>query len=50
MIKDRDIQLDGGFLLGLTESMKGTVRFTLLQNDEVLCERTLPNRLLAYNE
>jgi very-short-patch-repair endonuclease len=50
MIKDRDIQLDGGFLLGLTESMKGSVRFTLLQNDEVLCEHVQPVELLAYNE
>jgi very-short-patch-repair endonuclease len=49
-IKDRDIQLDGGFLLGLTESMKGSVRFTLSQNEEVLCERVLPVELLAYNE
>ncbi|MBE0507497.1 MAG: DUF3320 domain-containing protein [Marinospirillum sp.] len=50
MIKDRDIRLDGGFLLGLTESMKGTVRFALLQNEEVLCQRTLPVELLAHNE
>ncbi|KDE40748.1 DNA helicase related protein [Nitrincola lacisaponensis] len=50
MVKDRDIQLDGGFLLGLTESMKGTVRFSLVQNGEVLCERTLPVELLAHNE
>lgn len=49
-IKDRDIQLDGGFLLGLTESMKGSVRFTLSQNEEVLCEQVLPVELLAYNE
>jgi very-short-patch-repair endonuclease len=50
MIRDRDIQLDGGFLLGLTEAMKGSMRFTLMQNDEVFCERTLPVELLAHNE
>ncbi|WP_235042121.1 DUF4011 domain-containing protein [Vreelandella profundi] len=49
-LKDRDLELDGGFLLGLTESMRGTVTFTVRQSGEVLTEQNMPVELLACNE
>jgi very-short-patch-repair endonuclease len=49
-IRDRDIQLDGGFLLDLSESMKGLVTFSLLSGGALLAEEVCPVELLAVNE
>lgn len=49
-IKDRDLQLDGGFLLGLTESMRGTVTFSVMQAGQTLAELPVKVELLASNE
>ena len=49
-IKDRDLEVDGGFLLGLAESVQGNLWFRLEKDDEVLAELAKPVELLAYNE
>ncbi|NYS78046.1 MULTISPECIES: DUF4011 domain-containing protein [Halomonadaceae] len=49
-LKDRDLELDGGFLLGLTESMRGSVTLSVRQGEETLAEHTVPVELLACNE
>lgn len=49
-LKDRDIELDGGFLMGLTESISGTVTFELLQGNDVLVKSDHKVELLAHNE
>lgn len=49
-VRDKDLQLDGGFLLGLSESMKGEVIFRLSHQGEPLLEQSLPVELLANNE
>lgn len=49
-MKDRDLELDGGFLLGLTESMRGTVTIRVCQGDLCLAELAIPVELLAHNE
>jgi len=49
-IKDRDLELDGGFLFGLTESMRGRVTISVRQGNDTLAERVIPVELLARNE
>ncbi|MEH6388491.1 MAG: DUF3320 domain-containing protein [Pseudomonas profundi] len=49
-MKDRDLELDGGFLFGLTDSMRGTVTIRVRQGDDTLAERVIPVELLARNE
>lgn len=49
-VKDRDIDLDGGFLLDLTESIRGTVTFVAEQGGCVVAQETKTVDLLAYNE
>lgn len=49
-LKDRDIELDGGFLLNLAESVQGTATFTLEAGCRVIGELSRPVELLAYNE
>lgn len=49
-ISDRDIEMDGGFLLGLAEAMRGTITLTASRGEEVLAEESRPVELLAYNE
>lgn len=49
-IKDRDIQLEGGFLLSLADAVKGEVVVTVEHNGQVVAEQTKPLELLAYNE
>jgi Protein of unknown function (DUF4011) len=49
-IKDRDIDLDGGFLLGLSDAVRGTVTITVEMDGSVLAEDIKPVELLAYNE
>jgi len=49
-LKDRDIELDGGFLLNLVESVRGTVTFIVEAGGSTLAEQSLPVELLAYNE
>ena len=49
-IGDRDLEVDGGFLLGLTESVRGNVSLRLERNGETLAELSKPVELLAYNE
>ena len=49
-IGDRDLEVDGGFLLGLTESVRGNVGLRLERNGETLAELSKPVELLAYNE
>lgn len=49
-VKDRDIELDGGFLLTLADAVRGTVTITVEKDGLVLAEVTKPVELLAYNE
>jgi very-short-patch-repair endonuclease/DNA polymerase III delta prime subunit len=49
-MKDRDLELDGGFLFGLTESMRGTVTIFVRCDGKVLAEQTVKVELLACNE
>ncbi|ADH84743.1 DUF3320 domain-containing protein [Desulfurivibrio alkaliphilus] len=49
-IKDRDIELDGGFLLNLADAVRGTITITAEKNGVVLAEETKSVDLLAYNE
>ena len=49
-MKDRDLELDGGFLHGLTESMRGTVTIRVSQAEQCLAEVAIPVELLACNE
>lgn len=50
VIGSRDVELSGGFLLDLTESIRGTVTFAAEQGGRVLAEETKTVELLAYNE
>ena len=49
-ITDRDVEVDGGFLLNLADSVRGTVTFRLAKNGSVLAESAKEIELLAYNE
>lgn len=49
-IKDRDVELDGGFLYGLTESMRGSVTIRVTSGEQLLDEQTIAIELLARNE
>ena len=50
MVKNRDVDLDGGFLLDLAESIKGTVTIVAKSGDRVLGQEQQVVELLAYNE
>ncbi len=50
MLKDRDLALDGGFLFGLTESVRGAVTLRVNQGDTLLAEQAINVELLASNE
>ncbi len=49
-LKDRNIELDGNFLLNLVESVRGTATFTAEAGGRILFEQSLAVELLAYNE
>lgn len=49
-VRHRDIELDGKFLLGLSDAIRGTVTARVSQSDIVLAEETTSVELLAYNE
>ncbi|MDJ0944542.1 MAG: DUF3320 domain-containing protein [Kiloniellales bacterium] len=49
-VKDRDLKLNGGFLLDLTEAIRGTVTISVEKGGLVIAEETKPVELLAYNE
>ncbi|MCG7928936.1 MAG: DUF3320 domain-containing protein [Candidatus Thiodiazotropha lotti] len=49
-IKDRDVQLEGGFLLNLADSVRGTVKITVEHSGEIVADQAKPVELLAYNE
>ena len=49
-ITDRDIELDGAFLLELADSMSGVATITVEHNGTVIADQTKPVELLAYNE
>ncbi len=49
-VKHRDIELDGGFLLKLSESMAGTVSIRAEKDGALLAEESRPVELLAFNE
>lgn len=49
-IRDRDIELDGDFLLNLADSVRGTVTITVEKEGIVISKETKPVELLAYNE
>ena len=49
-INDLDIELDGGFLLNLADSMSGSVTISVKQADKVIADEVKPVELLAYNE
>lgn len=49
-VKNRDVDLDGGFLLDLTESIRGTVTIVATVGDRVLGQVQKDVELLAYNE
>ncbi|MEQ9199216.1 MAG: hypothetical protein RLN80_04465, partial [Rhodospirillales bacterium] len=50
MVRDRELSLDGGLLLNLSESVSGTAKFTVEKDETVLFEIVEPVELLAYNE
>ena len=49
-ISDRDLEVDGSFLMNLAESIRGTVTFSLEKDGTILAELIKPVELLAYNE
>ena len=49
-IKDREIELDGSFLLNLADSMSGIITITVEQGEVVLANETKSVELLVYNE
>ena len=49
-IADRDIELDGAFLLNLADSMAGFATITVEHRGAVIAGETKPVELLAYNE
>ena len=49
-IPDRDVELDGQFLLGLADSVAGTAKITVEHGGSVVGEETKAVELLAYNE
>lgn len=49
-IKERTLDLEGGFLLGLTEAVRGSVTLTIERDGEILAEESKPVDVLAYNE
>ena len=49
-ILDRDLEVDGSFLMNIAESIRGTVTFGLEKDGNILAELTKPVELLAYNE
>lgn len=49
-VSDRDVELNGDFLLQLTESMRGTLTLRVEKKEELLGEETQQIELLAYNE
>lgn len=49
-VKNRDVDLDGGFLLDLTESIRGTVTIGAKAGDRLLGQEQKVVELLAYNE
>ena len=49
-ILDRDLEVDGGFLMNITESIRGDVTFRLEKDGNFLAELAKPVELLAYNE
>ncbi len=48
--KQRDLEVEGGFLLGLDEAMRGTVTLRVERDGEVLTEESRTVELLARNE
>lgn len=49
-IRNRDVELDGGFLLDLTESIRGTIIVLAEVDGRILARETKTVELLAYNE
>jgi very-short-patch-repair endonuclease len=49
-IKDRNIELNGQFMLDLADSIRGSARITIECNNALLAETSIPVELLAYNE
>lgn len=49
-IKDRELELDGNFLLNLADSVRGTVSITVRKEGTLIAELAKPVELLAYNE
>ena len=49
-ITDRDIELDGAFLLELADSMSGVAIITVERDGTIIADQTKPVELLAYNE
>jgi very-short-patch-repair endonuclease/DNA polymerase III delta prime subunit len=50
IIRDRDIQLDGNFLMNLTDSMRGSIQIRVESDEETIAEISTAIELLAYNE
>lgn len=49
-VRDRDVDLDGAFLLGLSESLRGTVTVRVEKGGALLTEESRAVELLACNE
>lgn len=49
-VRDRDVALDGQFLLDVVDAVRGRVTITAAQNGRVLGELIQPVEVLAYNE
>ncbi|MCB0639540.1 MAG: DUF4011 domain-containing protein, partial [Lewinella sp.] len=49
-ISNRDVELEGEFLLNLADAVRGTITITVEKDGLVIGEETKPVELLAYNE
>jgi very-short-patch-repair endonuclease len=50
IIKQRDLELDGNYLLSLADSLRGNVSIKVEAGGEILAEETKSVELLAFNE
>ncbi len=49
-VQGRDLELDGEYLINLTEAVRGTVTITVKKDDEIIDEYTHGIQILAFNE
>ncbi|MCA9041837.1 MAG: DUF4011 domain-containing protein, partial [Planctomycetaceae bacterium] len=49
-VVDRHLEMEGSYLAGLNEAERGDLHFRLKRQDEIICERRQPVRVLARDE